>query len=236
MGLNLLNLPTGAQTIEVPKLEKDTYLAVIVGIIDLGQQLQTEWDTGKEKTDKFGKPLYANRGVFVFEIPSEKFVSDPFEETDDNGKTTTKTMEFVRRVYKEVSFTTNEKGGLMVILNALDIKDKVYAANGNMDVILGTKCMVSTDFTTGGYVKVIGVSKVAKALLSAAVSLEAETTPYSFTMNAPAMEVWEMFGDNRKAQIMKARDYEGSELQSKLNTIEGSGDEEVDAETQSLLG
>ena len=235
-GLNLNNLQSGATQIDIPKLEKDTYMSVLVGIVDLGDQLQTDWQTKEPKLDKFKNPLYAARGLFVFEIPSEKFVSPEFESEDADGNKIMKTIEVVRRVYKEVSFTTNEKGGLMVLLNDLDLLGKVQAANGDIDAILGTKCMVEIDFTSGGNVKVKSVKKVPSMMKSIAEATVAETEFYSFSMIKPDMNVWEnVFRDGMRNRILEARNFIGSKLESLLDTVEGSGDEEVDEETAGML-
>ena len=235
-GLNLNNLQSGATQIEIPKLEKDTYMSVLVGIVDLGDQLQTDWQTKEPKLDKFKNPLYAARGLFIFEIPSEKFVSPEFESKDEEGNVTIKTLTVIRRVYKEVSFTTNEKGGLMVLINDLNLMDIVNAAGGDIDAILGTKCMVEIDYTSGGNVKVKSVKKVPSMNKAIAEATVAETEFYSFSMTNPDMNVWEnVFRDGMRNRILEARNFTGSKLEAILGTVEGSGDEEIDAETAGML-
>lgn len=238
MALNLNQMSEGGQGFDIPELKKDSYIARLVSIIDLGNQMKTDWKTGDPEM-KNGKPVYSDRGVFVFEIPSEKYVEEYEKEQEDGTKTQEK-FEFIRRVFKEVSFTTGENSGLMTLLTDLDLIDTVQQNKGEISTILNTPVMVTTDHTASGNPKIKSVTKVPSIAAGQIDSCVAESEQFAFTMDDGSEKMQHVFnellGDNFRGRIQEARNWEGSALEKALSAVEGSGDAEADANTNALLG
>lgn len=244
MALNLSNMSEGGQGFEVPAIEKDTYIGVIVGIIDLGKQMKTVYNEKNPKDQqpeigRDGNPVYSDRGLFVVEIPSQKFVQD-YEEENEQGVKEQKTFEFIRRVYKEVSFTTGDQSGLMTTINDLQAMPAIQAAKGEITAMLGMKAMVTIDYTTGGNVKVKAITKVPSMMKSVADSTEAETPFYHFTPTLDTDENVHVFneviGDGMRTRIRSCKDWDKTPLAAVVDAVNTSGDAAVDDATKSLLG
>lgn len=82
--------------------------AILVQIIELGTQVQTDFQTGKPKVwEDSGKPMMQPIVLFTFEFPTSKITQDG----EYKGHP--------RWMYKEVVLSTHEKSNIMSYVNAL---------------------------------------------------------------------------------------------------------------------
>lgn len=103
---------------KVPPVEPGVYMAVCVGVIDLGEQY----------SEKFKS--YANKGMFVWELPGETI------EVDGEQKP--------RQLSKEFSISTSKKGNLRGFLESWNGKTYSDEEFGELDLFdqVGKPCQL----------------------------------------------------------------------------------------------
>ena len=128
---------------KIPPVEAGTYLAICVGIYDLGEQ-QTEYK---------GKTRYNNQIQFTFELPTEQV------ELDGEMKP--------RQLSRTFSVSTSNKSGLRKFLTSW--RGKAFSDEEirafNTDEMLGRSAMIQVVLNdTGEYANIDGVMQIPKGM------------------------------------------------------------------------
>lgn len=128
---------------KLPPVEPGTYMAICVGIYDLGEQ-QTEWK---------GKTRYSNQIMFTFELAGETI------EVDGEMKP--------RQLSRSFAVSTSNKAGLRKFLTSwrgqafTDEEIKQF----NTDTMLGRPAMIQVVLNdTGEYANIDGVMRLPKGM------------------------------------------------------------------------
>lgn len=119
---------------KTPPIEPGVYIAVCIGVIDLGEQY----------SDKFKN--YANKLLFIWELPGELI------EIDGEQKP--------RQLSKELAFSVSKKGNLRTFISSWNTVTYTDETFGEVDVFdqLGKSCQVSVALNeTGEYSNVVNV-------------------------------------------------------------------------------
>lgn len=182
------------------RVEDGSYPARIVQIIDMGQQEQSDWQTGEPLTyEDSGDPIIKPEVYVNYEFPTERIEIDGVDRPRWTGKTYT--------------LSNHEKAALTALLKAVGV------TSGNVADALGKDCMVSVGSTKTGNAKITNVASSMKGMVVGA--LENPTTAFDF--DVPDMDVWEKIPDWMKQKIMNATNFAGSTLANNLT----AGDEFV---------
>lgn len=126
---------------KAPPIEPGVYIAVCVGVVDLGEQY----------SEKFKN--YANKLMFIWEL-SEELI-----EVDGEQKP--------RQLSKEFAFSVSKKGNLRAFLSSWNTVTYTDESFGEVDVFdqLGTGCQVSVALNeTGEYSNVVNVMALPKGV------------------------------------------------------------------------
>lgn len=126
---------------KAPPIEPGVYIAVCVGVVDLGEQY----------SEKFKN--YANKLMFIWELPEELI------EVDGEQKP--------RQLSKEFAFSVSKKGNLRAFLSSWNTVTYTDESFGEVDVFdqLGTGCQVSVALNeTGEYSNVVNVMALPKGV------------------------------------------------------------------------
>ena len=130
---------------KAPPIEPGVYIAVCIGVVDLGEQY----------SEKFKN--YANKLMFIWELPGELI------EVDGEQKP--------RQLSKEFAFSVSKKGNLRNFLSSWNTVTYTDESFGEVDVFdqLGTGCQVSVALNeTGEYSNVVNVMALPKGLAAPA--------------------------------------------------------------------
>jgi len=170
-----------------------TYLARIVQIIDMGEQLQTDYATGEAKTWDDGKPMYKPEIMVTFEFPSERI------EIDGESRPRWQSKNYVASLH--------EKSALFGLIKAADPKANPKAYD--VAKLIGKPVMVTVGSTSSGNAKISNVVGVPAGIPVPAL----ENDPKVFDMNEPDMEVWDNMLKWVKDKIMESPSFRGSKLE-----------------------
>lgn len=166
---------------KTPPVEPGVYMAVCVGVIDLGEQY----------SEKFKN--YANKVKFVWSLPSETIEID--------GKTEE------RQLSKEFTFSVSKKGGLRAFLESWNSKNYSDDEFCELDVFdqLGKPCQLQVVLNdTGEYSNVANLMPLPKGM-PAPVS----NTPFvTWDMDKWDDAVFETLPEWTKEQIKKSTQYQ----------------------------
>ena len=166
---------------KTPPVEAGVYMAVCVGVIDLGEQY----------SEKFKN--YSNKVKFVWALPSETIEID--------GKTEE------RQLSKEFTFSISKKGGLRTFLESWNSKTYSDDEFSELDVFdqLGKPCQLQVVLNdTGEYSNVANLMPLPKGM-PAPVSNAAFVT---WDMDAWDDAVFETLPEWTKEQIKKSTQYQ----------------------------
>lgn len=170
---------------KTPPVEPGVYMAVCVGVVDLGEQY----------SEKFKN--YSNKVKFVWALPSETVEID--------GKTEE------RQLSKEFTFSVSKKGGLRGFLqswNGRNYSDEEFA---ELDVFeqLGKACQLQVVLSeTGEYSNVENLMPIPKGL-PAPVS---KTAFFTWDMDAWDDAALEKLPEWTREQIKKSTQYQKEHL------------------------
>ena len=166
---------------KTPPVEPGVYMAVCVGVIDLGEQY----------SEKFKN--YSNKVKFVWALPSETIEID--------GKTEE------RQLSKEFSFSVSKKGGLRTFLESWNSKTYSDDEFAELDVFdqVGKPCQLQVVLNdTGEYSNVANLMPLPKGM-PAPVS---NTAFITWDMDAWDDAVFETLPEWTKEQIKKSTQYQ----------------------------
>lgn len=127
-------------------IEEGQYLGSPVMIVDLGQQFQTDWQTGEVQTWDDGNPKIQNEVFISFSLLTKPYVS----EEGDEG--------FVR-VGKTFTVSAHEKAAIVGLMKAAGCKSTEITELVNKPV------MVDVGHTATGNPKIRGFSKASAKIL-----------------------------------------------------------------------
>lgn len=188
-----------------PRIEDGTYPALLVGIVDVGVQPQTDWKTGKEKAP-------ARKLFLTFELPTETIEIDGEEKP--------------RWIGKDYTFSFHEKAGLTKVVDIL--KREVKGAK-NMQDLLGVACMVTVGSTGTGNAKLAGVVPKVKGMPTAELQNEA----VCFDMDEPDLDTFNKLPQWLQNKITSSLNFSGSKLSNLLSSsaqeevIDNNYDDEI---------
>ena len=166
---------------KTPHVEPGVYMAVCVGVVDLGEQY----------SEKFKS--YSNKVKFVWALPSETIEID--------GKTEE------RQLSKEFTFSTSKKGGLRSFLESWNSKTYSDDEFAELDVFdqIGKPCQLQVVLNdTGEYSNVANLMPIPKGM-PAPVS---KTSYITWDMDAWNDAVFEALPEWTKEQIKKSTQYQ----------------------------
>jgi hypothetical protein len=182
MTLNIKEIEKKSAQKDLGRLEDGPVLARIVSVIDLGNQDQTDYQTGDATPPK-------DKIMITFETPTEMI-------------TYTKDGEEVckpRWISKEYTLSMHKKAGLFALTQAIapDIE--------GLDELLNIPCQVTVGSTSGNKAKVIGVSKPMKGLDVP----ELQNDTFHFDFQEPDMKLFAGLPEWIQTKIKEANDYNG---------------------------
>ena len=166
---------------KTPPVEPGVYMAVCVGVVDLGEQY----------SEKFKS--YSNKVKFVWALPSETIEID--------GKTEE------RQLSKEFTFSVSKKGGLRTFLESWNSKTYSDDEFAELDVFdqIGKPCQLQVVLNdTGEYSNVANLMPLPKGM-PAPVS---NTAFITWDMEAWDDAVFEALPEWTKEQIKKSTQYQ----------------------------
>ena len=166
---------------KTPPVEPGVYMAVCIGVIDLGEQYSEKYKN------------YSNKVKFVWALPSETVEID--------GKTEE------RQLSKEFTFSVSKKGGLRTFLESWNSKTYLDDEFAELDVFdqLGKPCQLQVVLNdTGEYSNVANLMPLPRGM-SAPVS---NTTFVTWDMDAWDDAVFETLPEWTKEQIKKSTQYQ----------------------------
>lgn len=166
---------------KAPPVEPGVYMAVCVGVIDLGEQY----------SEKFKS--YSNKVKFVWALPSETI--------EIEGKTEE------RQLSKEFTFSVSKKGGLRTFLESWNSKTYSDDEFAELDVFdqIGKACQLQVVLNdTGEYSNVANLMPLPKGM-PAPVS---NTAFITWDMEAWDDAVFEALPEWTKEQIKKSTQYQ----------------------------
>lgn len=166
---------------KTPPVEPGVYMAVCVGVIDLGEQY----------SEKFKN--YSNKVKFVWALPSETIEID--------GKTEE------RQLSKEFTFSVSKKGGLRSFLQSWNSKNYSDEEFAELDVFeqLGKPCQLQVVLNdTGEYSNVENLMPIPKGMPA-----PTSKTPFvTWDMDAWDDTVFEKLPEWTQEQIKKSTQYQ----------------------------
>ena len=119
---------------EFKKVEEGSHIAVPVQIIDFGNQLKTDWQTGEPVLNDKGEEVIQHRVWITSEFPEQ---TDTFED-----------VEKPLWLGKEYTVSTHEKANLVELIKATNSKAK------NLSEIIGIPYTATVGLTSGGNPKI----------------------------------------------------------------------------------
>ncbi len=166
---------------KTPPVEPGVYMAVCVGVIDLGEQY----------SEKFKN--YSNKVKFVWALPSETIEID--------GKTEE------RQLSKEFTFSVSKKGGLRTFLESWNSKTYSDDEFADLDVFdqVGKPCQLQVVLNdTGEYSNVANLMPLPKGMPTPV----SNTTFITWDMEAWDDAVFETLPEWTQEQIKKSTQYQ----------------------------
>lgn len=200
------------------RIADGTYMSRLAQLIDMGEQLQTDYQTGESKKDDNGNDIYKREVMLTFEFPTETIEIDGVEKP--------------RWQSKNYTLSLNEKAALFKVVRALDDKatDKIKKGTYDLSVLVNKPCMVSIGSTSGGNAKITDVVSAPKGFPVP----ELQNPTKIFSMDSPDMAIFESLLQWQKDKITSARNFNGSALSKLMNTkVAETADESIDEEDES---
>ena len=179
------------------RVQDGTYMTRIVQVIDLGEQVHTDWKTGEPVLDeRSGEPIYQHKVLITFEFPTERITVD--------GE------DLPRWQSKDYTLSMHEKAALVGLIKSADPTAKLKGYN--LTNLIDKPVMATISTTGGGNAKVSGVTGVPKGIPVPPL----ENDPRTFDMSNPDSEVWDNLPKWQQEKIQSARNYPGSALEDLL--------------------
>lgn len=182
MALDLTNVTHTPARKKAPRIEEGTYPARFSCIVDLGEQMQTDWQTGAELPEK-------PRVLITWTLPTETLNIE-----HDDGST----EEVSRVISKEYTLSTHEKSGLYALMKGMKV------SGFDVTKLLGLPCLVTVGSTINDNAKVIGCVGVPSGMEVA----EVENVRF-FDFDDPKEEIFDTLPGWVKDKIREATNYNG---------------------------
>ena len=128
------------------EIDEGQYIGTPVMIIDLGQQFQTDWQSGDVQTWADGNPKIQNEVFISFSLLTQPYVS----EEGDEGYV---------RVGKTFTVSSHEKAAVVALMKAAGCKST------ELTELIGKAVLVDVGHTATGNPKIRGFSKVGNKVL-----------------------------------------------------------------------
>jgi len=148
-----------------PRVGEGSFPSRVVGIVDLGMQLQTDWQTGEDREWDDGSPMLKPEVFIQFELPTETI------EVDGEDKP--------RWLSKTYILSNHEKAALTGLMGATGVTD------GDVTKVLDKPLQVSVGSTKTGNDKITGVVAMMKGVEVAPLI----NNPFVFDLDNPDMVV-----------------------------------------------
>ena len=168
------------------RIEEGTYPARLISIIDLGNQPQTDWQSGDATDPK-------NRVLFTWELPTETL--------EHNNEDTGEMEHKPRRISKEYTLSNFEQSNLMKLIKSLATGEAITS----LKQLLGQPCMVAIGSTINGKAKITSVMKTPKGMTVDECSVE----PVYFDFDRPDQELFESQAGWIQQKVRDALNYSG---------------------------
>lgn len=175
------------------RVEDGTFPARVVQIIDLGQQVQTDFQTGEPKVYEDGNTVIKPEVFINFEFPTERIEIDGVDKP--------------RWLGKQYVLSAHEKSSLYSLMQA------TAPGSSNVGDALTKAATVTVGSTSSGNAKITGVAPLMKGM--AVPELENPTTVFDF--DEPDMDVFDKLPAWIKSKIQVAVNFNGSSLQKALS-------------------
>lgn len=170
---------------KAPPVEPGVYMAVCIGIVDLGEQY----------SEKFKS--YSNKVKFVWALPGETINVDGKEEE--------------RQLSKEFTFSSSKKGSLRGFLESWNGRGYSDEEFGELDVFeqLGKPCQLQVVLNeTKEYSNVANLMPIPKGLPAP----QSRSEMYTWDMDAWDDAAFEKLPEWTREQIMKSTQYQKSHV------------------------
>lgn len=180
-----------------------TYLARLVGIVDLGHQPAFQYDGGVADA--------AFKLTFTYELPNSKM---------EDGR-----PHWVSEDMKNSDFYDPKKGissTLMKRVYAMDPSGELTRDGKDLIPLIGRPCMVEVGLNKNGYTKIKNVTGAPEGIPVP----DLVNDPIIFSFDEPNIEVFERFPEFVQNKIKSALNLPGSPLESALLAEGLIGDEE----------
>ena len=185
MATNLKKLKT-VKT-DYGRVEDGTYPARIVQLIMLGNQMQTDWQTGEAKEDENGNVVYKDEIWVTYEFTTERISY----ENDEGEK-----VDRPRWQSKTYTLSMHEKAGFRKLMDAV-------APEGEcLEDLIEKPCIVKIGSTSGGKAKVTGVSSPMKGMDVG----ELENPAVIYDLDEPDVGVFDTLPNFLQEKIRNRRD------------------------------
>lgn len=175
------------------RIEDGTYPARIAQIIDIGQQKQTDWQTGEVKVYDDGNEVIKPEVFINFEFGTERI--------EVNGE------DKPRWLGRSFIISAHEKSKMYELMQA------TAPGATSISEALGKACTVTVGSTSTGNAKITGISPMMRGMQ--VQELENPTTVFDF--DEPDMAVWEKIPEWLQGKVKTAENFNGSKLARNLS-------------------
>lgn len=185
---------------KTPPVEPGVYIAICVGVIDLGEQY----------SEKFKN--YANKVKIVWELPGETV------EVDGEQKP--------RQLSKEFTFSVSKKGSLRAFLQSWNSKTYTDEEFGELDIFdqIGNACQLQVVLSeTGEYSNVDNLMALPRGVPAPTT----DTVPIRWDMDAWDDTVFQSLPEWVQEQIKKSTQYQKEHTPTDTLQVNASGNEEA---------
>ncbi len=176
---------TGSGSIDSPAA--GTYMARVVGLIDLDLQPGFEWQ-GEEI-----EPQY--KVQITYELPSSRTKEDK-----------------PHWVSEDFKVSDHERSKMYNRVRTLDADGSITHNGENLAALISTPCMVEVDVNAKGYAKVKNVTGAPAGIPVP----ELENTPQVFDWDSPDMDTFRKFPEFIQNKLKSSLNFEGSPLYREL--------------------
>jgi ribosomal protein S11 len=184
-----LQVPKSAPKKINGRVEDGVYPARIVQIIDLGTQVQTDWQSGEPKVDKHGNVIEKPEVWINYEFPTER-ISITDEEGNETDRPRWQGARYV--------VSSHEKSKMFALMNACGLNPK-----GNVAELLGKAVSVQVASTSNGNAKIKGVTAMMKGMQVPELENEAKL----FDLDSPDEGIFDSLPNFLQEAIQGAPEY-----------------------------
>ena len=189
------------KSVQIPPLEGGTYMAVCVGVVDLGEQSNSSYKN------------YSDKLMMLFEIPAETVSIDGEDKP--------------RWLSREYTASLNEKAALYKHLVSWRSRDFSEVELDGFDVkaMLGQPCMltvIAKDGENGKYNKIENISAIPKGIPAP----QTESELLAFDIDDRDEEVFAKLPQWIQNKIKKSTEYAGNPPEEKVEFDQPDAEEE----------